>query len=377
MKNVVRHKFAAVVAVKWASLASTMFMLSSCGWLFGPEGVWPPKPDPYLVVEEREGLEYPATVRATALNEQYIVPELPVRQVLPERFELPRLTPLQSVSQRGSVRIQTLGDEQWILVNSSPALVWPQLKTFFLSNGVPLAVENGSAGLMETDWLLMGESMSAGLSLPPKKAESDASTNNIPQQKARFRVQLKAGVQKDTAELYVERIAAANGSEDDATDLMVRQIAEYLANSPGEQSYSLLAQGITSASKVQLMMPEDAEPYIDLQLTYDRGWASILLALKKASYQVRDLDRSAGTILARRLSREELRAAAKRAEKKEGFWGRLFLDDEELASSPDDYRFVITTATNGLEIRVERVSGEALDHAEKAFLLKQLQGLIS
>ncbi|MBR9804999.1 hypothetical protein GYB62_00590, partial [bacterium] len=68
MKNVVRHKFAAIVVVKWASLASTMFMLSSCGWLFGPEGVWPPKPDPYLVVEEREGLEYPATVRATALN---------------------------------------------------------------------------------------------------------------------------------------------------------------------------------------------------------------------------------------------------------------------------------------------------------------------
>ena len=80
---------------------------------------------------------------------------------------------------------------------------------------------------------------------------------------------------------------------------MINLLAEHLADSPNRASYSLLAQGIGSASKVKLLYDNSSEPYLSLSLPFDRAWASLGLALKKANFDISDLNRSRGFYVAR------------------------------------------------------------------------------
>lgn len=385
---------------KHVLMLAVLVLLPGCSWLFGEEGMFPDRSNDYLKAQEAADIQLPDGVDPSLVVTDYPIPELALSQVLPKKFEVPRVEPLDTVDDKGSVRIQRFENQQWILVNASPGQTWPLIANFLNSNGIPLVIADGTRGLIETDWLALNsldavasEVDLADLSRLNKPRDESADTNKVINKtpvKEKYRFRLKAGIQKETTEITItqqqagnqmvnglESSAALNWREGSSSQLrednMVKLLSEQLANSPNEASHSLLAQGIGSASKVSLKYNDQGQPYLDLQLPFDRAWASLGLALRKASYQVSDLDRSQGIYYAHYVVRAD-------REKKPGFFKRLFSfgkSDKQAAKNIDPLR--IQTSHNGssLIISVQREAEPQLRANEQAFMLRRIQNKLS
>lgn len=367
------------------------FTVSGCSWLFGDEGVFPGNDNNYLDAKESAEIVLPEGITAENIRTDYPIPELALSQILPTKFEVPRVEPLDAVENKGSVRVQRFEQQQWILINASPGEVWPLVSNFLLTNNIPLATADGTLGVIETDWLsssLMDTSVLADIDLANLAiAEADDSRPNTSSVKEQFRFKLKAGVQENTTEILVtQRSIASDQAVENAPswsqisslkmreDNMVKLLSEHLANTPNQASHSLLAQGIGSASRISLNYDAENRPYLALYLPFDRAWASLGLALRKASFEVSDLNRSAGVYYAHSIPKAK-------KEKERGFFKRLFgIGKPQEALPKNEIDPLILQAQHdgsALIIYVQRDAKPLLRTNEQAFLLRRIQGKLS
>jgi outer membrane protein assembly factor BamC len=283
------------------------------------------------------------------------------------------------------VRIQRLGEEQWILLDGAPGEVWPRIRGFLISNRIGIEREDAANGVMETAWLTF---------------KSNA------ERRERYRYRVEQGVQRNSTEIYVTQLAwtraeGAQGSADDAPGFkersmdaereswMIKELAGYLADTGGAASVSLLAQGISTVNKVYIVRGPDGAPVIDLKLPIERAWASLGRALSRAEFRVQDLDRSGGTyfvVYEPGTKKEEKTAAgetpppegetvAQAEPEKDGkgflsgmfdWWGD---DDEDNPARGRTYRIQMTEAEGGVLIGVSRDDGSEFEEGEREFLL--------
>ena len=367
---------------------------SGCEMLFGESGFFPDQSNDYLVSRELVELNLPAGEQATSIEDAYPIPELAFAKVLPKRYEVPRVEPLDEVEGKGSVRIQRFQSDQWILMHRSPSQSWPLVVKFLQSNQIPLLRTDAQSGLIETDVLLAdtdSASIDSFLRAAASKQQGGASSRKKPPVGAtkklaheRYRFLFKAGVQRDTTEIWVEHQALAesvtagawpqkNAGIPARRENMIALLAEHLASSPEQSSHSLLAQGLGSASKVKLQYDQSGDPYLHLALPFDRGWASLGLALKKASFVVRDLDRSGGVYFAEYVER------GKKA-KKRGFFARLFGRNKSEGGKPGKdgtpelapLQITAVPAGDALVIKLQRREQPLLKSNEQAFMLRKI-----
>jgi outer membrane protein assembly factor BamC len=188
------------------------------------------------------------------------------------------------------------------------------VRAFFEGNRLPLKQVDGKSGVLETNWLT---------------SKSDPSLVE------RYRIAVEPGVQPATAEIHVqqksssrdamESIAldwAAPSDSSERERWMVMELANYLVQESSSASVSLLAQGISEASRVRVVEVPNLPAYIELQLGFDRAWAGMTLALKKTQFVVDDKDRSQG--------RYFMTYKPKAPEGEEpGFWSSLFSSEED------------------------------------------------
>lgn len=374
-------------------IACTFLLLPGCSWLFGDEGLFPSRTYDYLSVEESRDLVLPDGIELPAIHDQYPIPAINTSQLPSAEFEVPRVQSLDSAEQKGSVKVQKFDQRQWILVNASSGQVWPLVANFLASNQIPVAVSNGNRGVIETDWLKdirsdevepSFSSFNASQSNSNRSSSANAYRSGLEGSRERYRFSLKPGVQKATTEIEITQQATTatsssatpaswgNASSDSKReDNMINLLAEHLADSPNRASYSLLAQGIGSASKVKLLYDNSSEPYLSLSLPFDRAWASLGLALKKANFDISDLNRSRGFYLARSNG-----AASVKEEK--GFISRLFSrSKDEEATAAETLEFSARHNGSNLIIQVQSQTGSSLDIKEQTVILRRVQKKLS
>tara|TARA_S200000501_G_scaffold269378_1_gene253081 strand:+ start:20924 stop:22108 length:1185 start_codon:yes stop_codon:yes gene_type:complete len=374
-------------------IACTFLLLPGCSWLFGDEGLFPSRTYDYLSVEESRDLVLPDGIELPAIHDQYPIPAINTSPLPSAEFEVPRVQSLDSAEQKGSVKVQKFDQRQWILVNASSGQVWPLVANFLASNQIPVAVSNGNRGVIETDWLKdirsdevepSFSSFNASQSNSNRSSSANAYRSGLEGSRERYRFSLKPGVQKATTEIEITQQATTAtsssatpaswgnaSSESKREDNMINLLAEHLADSPNRASYSLLAQGIGSASKVKLLYDNSSEPYLSLSLPFDRAWASLGLALKKANFDISDLNRSRGFYLARSNG-----AASVKEEK--GFISRLFSrSKDEEATAAETLEFSARHNGSNLIIQVQSQTGSSLDIKEQTVILRRVQKKLS
>lgn len=349
-------------------LLFNMLLLTGCETMFGDDGWFPDRSSDYLQAVEAPALRFPEHSQVLQNEDQYPIPELAFAKVLPKKHQVPRVDALDNIESKGSVRIQNFQGRQWIVVKRSPGQVWPLVLQFLESNQIKLNNKLAEQGTIETGWLSaeVGE-------------EQDAQSLN-----EKYRFSLVSGVQENTTEVSVLQLAeqkkhaalslwAALSSDKSRENNMINLLAEHLAGSPEQSSHSLLAQGIGSASKVDLAFDQKGVPYINLQLPFDRAWAALSLALEKANFTVTDLDRSQGVYYAKFNQREK-------KQKKPGYLKRLFnLIVPAKEKSLEDDLLVISgqQKDNALIITVQGNAEPWLEPNEQAFMLRRIINKLS
>lgn len=301
-------------------------------------------------------IQVPNTLNARTIDDSYAIPEISNKYTLQGEFVLPRPDPLLGAIERDAVRINKLGDSQWILVDGTPGEVWPRLRGFLSLNSIQLARADAVNGILETVWL------------QPKK-------ETIP--KERFRIILDQGVQRRTTEVYIRQANQLNAPSDwpaassdrEREDIMIRELSQYLADSATSASVSMLAQqGMDSSGKVKLEEGTDKTPLLALDLPFSRAWASLGLALEKAGMTIDDLNREQRVYFVKYIILED----DEFVKEEPGFFARLFSSKEELEGVPYFIRVKPATAERVI-ISVEKQSGDALSEDEAIKILKVIK----
>jgi len=337
-------------AVPLALIAVTLTQ-ASCGWL----GIRDRSHD-YLLAEEMAPTVVPGGLDSVALGEIYPIPQVANDSVALDQLDVPRPDAAAFTTFEQSVKIQSYEGRRWILVNLLPGEIWPRLRSTLVRNGVPAELADGERGVIESVWV---------------KFNDDEESSH------RFRFTVTPGIALDSTEVSVLHQTVARGAEEGAqwplvSDIasreqaLVQMIAGELANSANYSSVSLLAQTIGGKGRVELVTPEVADPYIVVQLNFDRSWASLSYSARRGGFAIVDQNRAGGVLM----------VGFKESENEQpGFWQRWFGDDSEVITS--DYQVLLKAIGGNVEVRIVALDGSSLPRQEAERLLKILRSNMS
>ena len=119
--------------------------LAACASMTDDEGVFRDRKLDYRKVVETPRMTVPADLDDDAIIDLYVVPPLSPYADRDYIYDLPLPNALIVGSQDGVV-IQSLQDQQWILVADSPSRLWPRLKQFLALNRLLVVQEKGAVG---------------------------------------------------------------------------------------------------------------------------------------------------------------------------------------------------------------------------------------
>ncbi|MFA7552667.1 MAG: outer membrane protein assembly factor BamC [Spongiibacteraceae bacterium] len=344
--------------LKLVIVAVVLLSLSACSWLLGDDGTFRDRGNDYRKATIEAPLELPSGMDSDSMDDSYAIPTISDRTSLGDKFEIPKPEPLAEDIDQDSVRINSLGNQTWILTDGAPGQIWPRLRGFLSLNQLGVQRADAAAGIIETTWL------------QPAGEETF---------RERYRLRIEQGVQRGTSEVYVLQSDTRSGSEDwpsvsnnpEREQIMTKELAQYLADRSAAVAVSMLAQQtIDSSGKITLEESSNAETFIKLTLPFSRAWASVGLALEKSKFKVDDLDRSEQVYRVHYLDTVE-------AEKNSGFFSWLFswADSDKDADEQGIAYYVRVKEIDdkSAAITIERQSGKTMDKVETERLLKLLK----
>lgn len=290
-------------------IASALTLLSGCNYLSGDNGMFRDRGSDYRDALVMPPMVIPEGLDSYTLDQLYVVPETPpANPVVFERVPLPK--PIET-GRREGVIIQSIGDDRWIVIDATPAQVWPLIRDYWTQLQVILDYENPGSGIMETAWV---------------EVDSDLETRH------KYRITIEPGLHSGYSEIYVTHLqnlrsdptpAVITWPERSSSAERERQIldsvSQYLADRNDvyqASSASLLAGSIESERKANLIEAADGSRVLQLRLTYDRAWVLVRQSLEASNIEIIDSDRDQKYFNVRFTGIED--------QETPGFFGRLF-----------------------------------------------------
>lgn len=337
------------------AIVGVCLSLVGCGYLFGDQGLFPSQSDSYKKADEQPLLVLPDGVVSDHVDEVYAIPDIDNAYVSPGKFEAPRPEPLLAAAAADAVRIQKLGDETWALVNVAPGQLWPQIRSFLASANWPVAFVDPRTGLIDTAYL-------------PLKDDD---------REARFRFRVERGVQRGTSELHVTHMyqvpedqwPAVSDDFEIESDVL-KSVAQFIANSTEEASVSMIAdRSISSGGKLRVVEVSVNETYLEVELPFDRAWASVQIGIENSGFAIDDLNRSEGIFYVTYQGEPE--------EEGGSWFGWLFSDDDNPLIGQAFTVHVASVDGAIQRVSLEPTTPEAIPERGQPMLLSILKGNIN
>jgi len=276
---------------RYGYLVCLSVSLSGCGMLFGDDGVFRNRENDYLKADSLPPLVLPAGTNKEALTELYPIPPISAADfgydATASEYDVPRPMPLSANMLQDNVKIQRVGENSWILVNSAPGELWPRIRNFLNTNNLSVTHADLKQGIIETDWL---------------QFKTDLNSQD------KYRLQIDQGIQPETSEIHITHINVAGTAKPtqepdwpnksmnpEREKWLMDELAATLASDDAQGGTSLLAQGIGSntSAKAALGMYRN-EPIMTLKLDKTRTMATIAYAAKRDGFQLFESDSGSG-----------------------------------------------------------------------------------
>ncbi|MFP5349232.1 MAG: outer membrane protein assembly factor BamC [Gammaproteobacteria bacterium] len=270
--------------------------------------------------------------------------------------------------QYDGIRIARDGQTRWLVVKAEPQALWDPVREFVMSNGLLIAEENPTTGVIETDWAENRANVgNTGQKLLTKWLGSLYSTG----MRDKYRLRLERGAEPGTTEIYLSH----QGMEEEALnsdgstvptgsywkprpsdpELETEMLQRLVAHLGGQQAVAKAAADVAPApapadpapANAQLKRSDDGVS-LALQDSLDRAWRRVGLSLDRIGFTVEDRDRSKGIYFVRYIDPEK-------QGKTKGVFSRWFGGDEKLP--PDQYQVHLKPAASGTEVEVLNKNG--------------------
>ena len=230
------------------------------------------------------------------------------------------------------VRVERAGNQRWLVVQQTPEALWPQLKQFWEESGFTLAVDNPTAGVMETDWNENRAKIPQGFIRNALGKVFDGLYSSGERDK--FRTRLERGANGST-EIYISHRGTqevVTGAQNESTmwtnrnsdpnleAIFLAKLMSTLGGSKDEASAKTAVDNAAVQAQHAVIKGEGAGKYIETDEGFERSWRRVGLALDRAGFTVEDRDRVAGVYYVRFVND---------ATDKRGFFAKLFSSSDK------------------------------------------------
>ena len=243
-----------------------LILTTSCSYISGPEGLFPPTKNAFLKEKVEEDILLPDDLNVLVIENHYPVDLAPV---LSDDQEVPKPRQIFASSGNSSVQLRRLGELMWIYVETLPSTSWPITKSYWNTSSY------------ET------------LNADPLTGEIDINFDET----SVLKMKIEHGIKEASTEIFLAQINKSSDeiiSNPDLIQSELSSLVNYFAESVDQFSgTSLAAQNLNDIKKAKIFV-ENGQTVIELDLNFDRAWSSVTKAMDASEILANDKDRSNG-----------------------------------------------------------------------------------
>ena len=251
---------------KKLSFLTSIIFLSSCSYINGPEGLFPPKQYDFLSEEVEKDIVLPENL--DLITEENHYPVLEIQEVINDQ-NVPKPRQIFSSSGNSSVQLRRLGELMWIYIETLPSTSWPISKNYWDTSSYEVLSTNPNTGEIIINF-------------------DENSTLNM---------KIEHGIKESSTEIFLNQIDKDSNEIQSNLPLIQSQlenIVNYFADSVESfTGTSLAAQNLNEMKKAKIFA-ENGQTVIELNLNFDRAWSSVSKAMTASDIVSNDIDRSKG-----------------------------------------------------------------------------------
>jgi outer membrane protein assembly factor BamC len=323
----------------------------------------------------KKALDVPPDLSQIARDSRY---QAPGAAVSASTFQAPgatglptAVTPGVAPSVGGNVRIERDGSRRWLSTPLSPEKIWPQVQEFLADQGLKVASEDATLGIMETEWAENRAKAPTGRIRNFLSAFSDSL--NATGERDRYRVRIERVA--SGSEIYLSHkglIETPTGPDRDtliwenrpSDPELEAQMLQRLAVKIGgvnvvavQPAAAPAAAAVAAATPAQAAAPRarlrssDAGPTLEIDDGFDRAWRRLGLALDRSGFTVEDRDRGQGLYFVRYVD------PALAGKEEPGFFASL-LGRKDAVIGVSRYRVLVKSSGNTTTARVLNSAGQ-------------------
>ncbi len=332
-----------------------LLTLSGCSWFGGESGWFRDRSDDYREARPVPPPVIPGDLSDSRIGEAMFIPDVPgmERYLAQDDFELPRPATLFAREEDRGVRIQRFAEDTWVVAPDPPSLVWPRILQFLADNGVAVVREQPEAGILETQWIEVRGERHRDIVRSVLAEEA----GDVPLH--RLKIDVGQAVRRGATEISLTQVGTDGAPMDlpwpersshvRAEEVLLNELAGYLAAEVGQAGISLRAQTIAAEPKAEVVTRRDRAPILRFRLDYDRAWATVASALDNAEIPVLESDAIAGSY---QISFDESQFRGD-----EPGWFRRTFSFRRAGSEP--LKLSLEAADDGFELKVLAADGSA------------------
>jgi outer membrane protein assembly factor BamC len=246
-------------------LQISILLLTSCSYISGPEGLFPPTKDEFLKEKVEADIQLPLDLDFVVEN-HYPVDK---SQELLDNQDVPKPRQIFSSSGNSSVQLRRLGELMWIYVETLPSTSWPISKSFWDTSSYEVIQSNPITGVIDIAF--------------------DETTY--------LKMKIEHGIKEASTEIFLAQINIESDEITSNPELIQAELSNlvnYFAESVDQFSgTSLAAQNLNEIKKAKTFLV-DGQTVIELDLNFDRAWSSVSKAMDASNIDTNDKDRSNG-----------------------------------------------------------------------------------
>ena len=254
-----------------------LFIFSSCSYIAGPEGLFPPTKDDFLKEKVVQDIQLPGDLALISKENHYPVDE--ISETL-ENQDVPKPRQIFSTSGDSSVQLRRLGELMWVYVETLPSTSWPISKSYWDTSSYKVINADPATGEIAINF--------------------DEST--------KLKMKIEHGIKEASTEIFLVQVDKTSNeilSNPELIQTELSNLVNYFADSVGQFSgTSLAAQNLNEMKKAKIFV-DNGQTVIELDLNFDRAWSSVTKAIDSANIIANDKDRSNGIFYVSYESEEE------------------------------------------------------------------------
>ncbi len=247
-------------------LLTILLLTTSCSYISGPEGLFPPTKNAFLKEKVEEDMLLPNDLDTIMIENHY---PIEIGETLSNDEKVPKPRQIFASSGNSSVQLRRLGELMWIYVETLPSTSWPITKSYWNTSSYETISANPQLGEIIINF-------------------DEGSFLNM---------KIEHGIKEASTEIFLTQIDKSSNeiiSNPDLIQSELSSLVSYFADTVDQfTGTSLAAQNLNDLKKTRIFV-ENGRTVIELDLNFDRAWSSVTKAMDAAEIFANDKDRSNG-----------------------------------------------------------------------------------